>query len=233
MIHARAPRPRPTQQEGRTGRSAVDSTVNRAHQHATNMLPRARAARLGSAHRGLSRITRFLRRSRPSPSDHARRPLPGWAELQDPPARRRPRPAAGDRLDRAGQAGDSPMLNHSPGAPAGASASARGRATDHDRTPCWATRRTPHARTGELLRAQDIKAVIAEPADQAGQPPPTWLPRRPTTRVRLRDLQRPQRRRAVLQRPQAMARPGHPLRQARHRLPRRHVLRAILMWLRQ
>jgi len=33
-------------------------------------------------------------------------------------------------------------------------------------------------------------------------------------------LQGPHRRRALLRTPQAVARPGHPLRQARHRLPR-------------
>jgi transposase len=33
---------------------------------------------------------------------------------------------------------------------------------------CWATRRTPHAANRDLLRGRNIKAVIAEPADQAG-----------------------------------------------------------------
>ncbi len=53
------------------------------------------------------------------------------------------------------------------------------------------------------------------------QPGTTRLTRRTPTRLRRRGLPRPQRRRTLLQHRQAVARPGHPLRQARHRLPRR------------
>ena len=73
----------------------------------------------------------------------------------------------------------------------------------------------------DLLRAKRVKTVIPQPSDQiahrqrrgsAGGRPPAFD---------ADDLQGPQRDRAILQRPQAMARPGHPLRQARRRLPRR------------
>ena len=75
--------------------------------------------------------------------------------------------------------------------------------------------------TRATLRARGITAVIAEPADQAGHRkrrgskggrPPAFDP------VRYKDRNVVER---SYQRDQAMARPGHPLRQARHHLPRR------------
>ena len=72
-----------------------------------------------------------------------------------------------------------------------------------------------------LLRSRGIKAVIPEPSSQIRHTATTRLPRRTTTSLRRRPLGGPQRRRTVLQHHQAVARPGHPLRQARDRLPRR------------
>jgi transposase len=145
----------------------------------------------------------------------------------------------------AGQAGDSPMLKWllsdlavtrlGPGRP----------------------RTRPDALLGD--KAYSSRANREPAAHQAGQgrhpaarrpdrpPEATRLRRRTPTLLRRRDLQGPQRRRALLQRAQAMARLGHSLRQARHHLPRRgrptsdHDLaspigrhaRAITIWLRQ
>ena len=71
------------------------------------------------------------------------------------------------------------------------------------------------------LRRRGIKAVIPQKNDEHRRPPTPRLRRRQTTRFRRRDLQGSQRRRALLQPRQAVARPGHPLRQTRHHLPRR------------
>lgn len=72
------------------------------------------------------------------------------------------------------------------------------------------------------LRERGITAVIPEPGRPDRTPQTTRLRRRPATGLRQRGLQRPQRRRSELQHLQAMARPGHPLRQTRTHLPRRH-----------
>lgn len=55
----------------------------------------------------------------------------------------------------------------------------------------------------------------------AATPPRPWFTRRPTRRPRHGGLPRPQRHRAWLQRREAMARPGHSLRQTRPDLPSR------------
>jgi hypothetical protein len=74
------------------------------------------------------------------------------------------------------------------------------------------------ARPAPLARRQDRDPRTVRPDPQPQTPRRT---RRPTTRLRRRGLPRPQRGRTILQHRQAMARTGHPLRQARHRLPRR------------
>ncbi|WP_425423914.1 hypothetical protein, partial [Streptomyces niveus] len=69
-----------------------------------------------------------------------------------------------------------------------------------------------------------------------GRPPQTTRqPRRQTTGLRPRRLQAAQHRRALHQQTQAVARPGHPLRQNRNCLPRRtpprrhlHLVRKLI-----
>ena len=118
-----------------------------------------------------------------------------------------------------GQAGDSPMLE-----PLLAHLAV-------DRLGPGRPRTRPDALLGDkAYSSRAIRALLRaktgqdrDPAARRPDRPPqtTRLSRRSTTRLRRRNLQGPQRDRAILQRPQAMARPGHPLRQARHRLPRR------------
>ena len=71
-----------------------------------------------------------------------------------------------------------------------------------------------------LPRCRGIKAVIPREGRPAAQPPTPGLARRPTGQLRHRAGQGPQRRRTLLRKLQAAARPGHRLRQARRRLPR-------------
>ena len=84
------------------------------------------------------------------------------------------------------------------------------------------------ARQGLLVRRhpraaarRGIKVVIPLKRDQIAARAPTRFERWPTTRRSTPNLPRPQRRRTRLRADQAVARTGHPLRQARHHLPRR------------
>ncbi|WP_432132005.1 transposase [Streptomyces tendae] len=71
------------------------------------------------------------------------------------------------------------------------------------------------------LRRRGIRAVIPQPSDPGHPPQTPRQQRRQTTGLRPRGVQAAQHRRAVHQQAQAVARPGHPLRQDRHHLPRR------------
>ncbi|MFG3399340.1 MULTISPECIES: transposase [Streptomyces] len=72
------------------------------------------------------------------------------------------------------------------------------------------------------LRRRGIRAVIPQPSDQAANRKRRgWPARRTTAGLRPRGLQAAEHRRTVHQQDQAVARSGDPLRQDRHRLPRR------------
>ncbi len=80
------------------------------------------------------------------------------------------------------------------------------------------------------LRDRGIESVIPEPRGQQGRRKTAWFPRRETRDLRPHRLQEPERRRAWLLSPQAMASPGDEVRRPRDRLPlsrraqRRHRL---------
>ncbi|MFK4066775.1 transposase [Streptomyces sp. NPDC029674] len=71
------------------------------------------------------------------------------------------------------------------------------------------------------LRRRGIRAVIPAAPRPGRQPQTSRQPRWQTTGIRPRGLQTTEHRRAVHQQAQTVARPGHPLRQDRHHLPRR------------
>ena len=141
----------PTTRGGWTGQSRWTPRSARAHQHGTN-LERTTGGTVN--HENL----------RAEPPDHALGRSRGRALDQDPPARRRPRPAAGDPLwPRPGRRFTDVRARYwtlsrwtvlVPAVPA------------PDRTCCAATRPTPPAPPVPPSVVSGIKCVIPEPRDQ-------------------------------------------------------------------
>ncbi|WP_420543113.1 IS5 family transposase [Streptomyces niveus] len=183
---------------------AVDSTIVRAHQHAA-----------GARQKGPRR------RAGPScPWTLARR-----LNHQDPPRCRQPLSPAPIVLT-PGRAGDAPAFPQ---------VMARLRVPG----PVGRPRTTPDVVLVDKayssrairthLRRRGIRAVIPQPADQAADRKRLGRPAgRPGADLRPRRLQAAQHGRAVHQQAQAVARPGHPIRQDRRHLPRRTPRRGHL-----
>jgi hypothetical protein len=117
-----------------------------------------------------------------------------------------------------GQGGDSPMFPHLLAALA------------VPRTGPGRARNRPDKVLGDKAYSSRAPSVAAPSRDHRGDsrarrparaPATAWSTWRTPGELRRRDLQGTQRRRALLQRLQAMARPGHAIRQARTHLPRR------------
>ena len=112
----------------------------------------------------------------------------------------------------AGQAGDSPMFTPAgrPRGPPARPGPARTRPDGCCGDKAYSSRGNRHCSAARGSRPSSPNPTTRSATANGA------APRRPTRQLRRRDLQGPQRRRALLQRPQAVARPGHPLRQARH-----------------
>ena len=188
---------------------SVDSTINRAHQHARTLSRVEAPAGRRTGGRG------DYKDLRAEPPDHALgRSRGGMSTKIHQIVDGQGRPLVIALTP--GQAGDFPNAQATPVAPG--REVPRARATAHPsgrgaRRQGLLLPRDPH-RTA-LTRSPSGHPATLGPDRPPQAPRIGW---RPPARIRRHDLQGAQRHRAILQRSQALARPGHPLRQARRGL---------------
>jgi len=197
---------------------SVDSSIVRAHHHSATAKRSAREDRtLLVEHTGAMSIDKNPRCCRDEPGDHALgRSRGGLSTMIHAAVDGRGRPLA--ILLTPGQAGDAPMmlplLAHLRVQPT----SGRPR-TGPDRV--LADKAYSSRAIRAHLRTRGIGSVIPEPDDQTAHRNRIGSSGGPTGDLRPHRLQRTQRDRTRLQGLQTLARAGHQIRQARHRLPRR------------